>query len=45
MLFFEKMSILDEDVVIMCLSDFLGCDNRGTNGVRLGHMVLGKAVS
>ena len=37
--------ILDNDVVIMSPSDFIGCDNRGTKEVRLGHMVLGELVS
>ena len=39
------MPILDDDVVIMCPSDLIGCDNRGTKGVRLGHLVLGEPVS
>ena len=41
MFFFEKILILDDDVVIMCPSDQIGCDNRGTKGVRLGQLVLG----
>ena len=37
--------IIDDDVVIMCPSDLIGCDNRGTKGVRLGHLVFGEPVS
>ena len=32
--------ILDDDIVRMCPSDLIGCDNRGTKGVRLGQLVL-----
>ena len=39
------MPILDDDVVIMCPSDLIGRDNRGTKGVRLGQKVLGEPVS
>ena len=41
----RKMPVLDDDVVRMCLSDLVGCDNRGTKGVRLGQLVLGEPVS
>ena len=41
----RTMPIIDDDVVIMCPSDMLGCDNRGTKGVRLGQLVLGEPVS
>ena len=37
--------IIDDDVVIMFPSDLIGCDNRGTKGVRLGNLVLGEPVS
>ena len=43
--FFKKIPIIDDDVVKMCPSDLIGCDNRGTKGVRLGHLVLGEPVS
>ena len=36
----RTMPILDYDVVIMCLIDLIGCDNRGTKEVRLGQLVL-----
>ena len=39
------MPILDDDVVRMCPSDPIGCDNIGTKGVRLGKLVLGEPVS
>ena len=39
------MPILDDDVVIMCPSGLIGCDNRGTKGVILGQLVLGEPVS
>ena len=42
---FRTVPILDNDVVIMCPSDLIGYDNRGTQGVRLVHLVLGEAVS
>ena len=41
----RTMTILDDDVVRMCPSDLIGCDNRGTKGVRLGHIVPGKPLS
>ena len=41
----RTMPILYDGVVIMCSSDLIGCDNRGTKGVRLGHMVLREPVS
>ena len=41
----RKMPILDDDVVTMCPSDMIGCDNRGTKEVRLGQLVLGEPVS
>ena len=41
----RAMPILDDDVVRMCRSDLIGSDNRGTKGVRLGHLVLGEPVS
>ena len=34
----RTMPILDDDVVIMCPSDLIGCDNRGTKGVILVHL-------
>ena len=39
------MPIIDDDVIIMCPSDLIGWDNRGTKGVRLGPKVLGEPVS
>ena len=39
------MTIIDDDVVRMCSSDLIGCNNRGTKGVRLGQLVLGQPVS
>ena len=39
------MPIIDDDVVIMCPSDMIVRDNRGTKGVRLGQLVLGEPVS
>ena len=41
----RTMAILDDDFVIMCPSDLIGCDNRGTKGVRLGQLVLRGPVS
>ena len=38
-------TILDDDVVRMCPSDFFGCDNIGTKGVRSVHIVHGEPVS
>ena len=35
----------DIDVVRMCPSDLIGCDNRGTKGVILGQLVLIEPVS
>ena len=43
--YFRTMPILDDDVVRMCPSDFIGCNNRGTKRVRLGHLILGEPVS
>ena len=40
-----KIPFIDDDFVIMCPSDLIVCDNRGTKGVRLGHMVLREPVS
>ena len=40
----RKIPILDDDVVRTLPSDWIGCDNRGTKGVRLGHLVLGEPV-
>ena len=42
---FRTMPIIDDDVVLMCPSDLIGWDNRGTKGVRLGHLLLGEPVS
>ena len=39
------MPILDDDVVRMCPSGLIGCDNRGTKGFRLGHLVCIEPVS
>ena len=41
----RTMPIIDDDVVLMCPSDLIGWDNRGTKGVRLGHMLLGEPVT
>ena len=41
----RKFSILDDDVVRICPSDLIVCDNRGTKGVRLGHLFLREPVS
>ena len=41
----RTMPILDDDVVRMCPIDLIRCDNRGTKGVRLGHLVLREPVS
>ena len=41
----RKTPILDDDAVIMCPVDMIGCDNRGTKGVRLGQLVLREPVS
>ena len=41
----RKIPILDDDVIIMCPSDMIGCDNIGTKGVRLGQLVLREPVS
>ena len=41
----RTMPILDNDFVIMCPSDLIGCDNRGTKGVRLVLLVLREPVS
>ena len=41
----RRMTILDDDVVRMCPSDLIGCDNIGTKGVRLGHIVPREPVS
>ena len=43
--FSRTMPILDDDVVRMCPIDLIRCDNRGTKGVRLGHLVLIEPVS
>ena len=40
-----KMPIIDDDVVIMCPNDLVGCDNIVTKGVRLGQLVLKEPVS
>ena len=39
------ISIIDDDVVIMCPSDKIGRDNRGIKGVRFSKKVLGEPVS
>ena len=39
------MPILNDDVVIMCPSDLIGCYNLGTNGVIFCHLVTGEPVS
>ena len=39
------MPILDDYLVRIFPSDLIGCDNRGTKGVRLGKLVLGEPVS
>ena len=36
----RKMPIIDDDVIRMCPSDIIGCDNRGTKGIILGQLVL-----
>ena len=42
----RTMPILDDDdVVRMCPSDLIGCDNSPTKGVRLRHLYLGEPVS
>ena len=41
----RTMPILDDEVVRMGPSDLIGCDNRGTKGVRLAQLVLGEPVS
>ena len=41
----RTMPILDDDVVIICPSDLIGCDNRGTKGVILGQLVLGEPLA
>ena len=43
--YLRTMPILDDDVIIMCPSDLIGCDNRGTKRVRLNQLVLGEPVS
>ena len=45
MFFFEKIPIIDDDVVRICLSDMIGWDNKGTKGVILGQLVLKQPVS
>ena len=45
MFFFDKIPILDDDIVRMCPIGFIGCDYRGTKEVILGHLVLGEPVS
>ena len=39
------MPILDDNLIIMRPSDLIGCDNKGTKGVKLGQLVLGEPVS
>ena len=39
------ITILDDDVVRMCSSDLIGCDNRGKKGVILGHVFPREPVS
>ena len=41
----RKIPIIDDDVVIMCPSDLIGCDNRGIKWVRLVHLLLEEPVS
>ena len=41
----RTMPILDYDVVIIFPSDLIGCDNRVTKKVRLGHLLLGEPLS
>ena len=41
----RKIPVLDDDVFIMFPSDLIGCDNRVTNGVILGQLVLGEPLS
>ena len=40
-----KITIIDDDVVIICPTDLIGRDNIGTKGVRLGQKFLGEPVS
>ena len=41
----RTMPIIDDDIVRMCPSDLIGCHNRGTNGVRLGQLVIREPIS
>ena len=43
--YFRTITNIDDDVVRMCPSDLIGCDNRSTKGVRLGQLELGEPVS
>ena len=41
----RTIPIIDDDVVRMCPSDLIECDNRGTKGVRFFQLVLREIVS
>ena len=41
----RTMPINDDDVVRMCPSDIIGCDNKSTKDVGLGQLVLREPVS
>ena len=43
--FLRTIPILDGDIVIMCRTDLIGCDNIGTKGFRLGHIAPRELVS
>ena len=43
--YMRTMPIIDDDVVIMCPSDLIGRDNRGTKVVILGQKFLREPVS
>ena len=39
------MPNIDDDVVKICPTYLIGCNNRGTKGARLRHLVFGEPVS